>query len=79
MVESGPRRGVAIMVFNDDRSLDMFQVISPNPRIVIPGVTTPSNTGTNSDDDTRGTGGDDSRGGTTGSTNSTPTTPPATN
>jgi hypothetical protein len=78
MVESGPRRGVAIMIFNDDRSLDAFQVLSPNPRIVIPPVSVPSTTDTNSNDP-RGTGGDDTRGGSTGSTNAPPATPPATN
>lgn len=83
MIESGPRRGVAIMVFNEDRSLDAFQVITPNARIVVPPTTSGGSGSTSgtSGTDGRGTGGDADRNGGTGSdTNAPPpTTPPATN
>ncbi len=82
-VESGPRRGVAIMVFGEDRSLSMFQIITPNNRVVLPPTTSSGSGSTSgtSGTDGRGTGGDADRGGGTGSdTNAPPpTTPPATN
>ena len=80
MIESGPRRGVAIMVFNEDRSLDAFQVLTPNARLVPPVVVTPPSTNSDSNgSDGRGNNGDATRNGGSPTNTPPPTTPPATN
>jgi hypothetical protein len=75
VVESGPRRGVAIMSFGEDRSLSMLQVLTPNSRLVTAVVTPPPATTEDNGSDGRGNTGDATRNGGT-STNSTP--PPVT-